>query len=194
MTVEEKCTPTGRPNHQLRRLCGVTLNRALKFIFYLLLPLALGIFTVFITVHQQNMAEQQWSEDQRIAQQQRQLERESAAKQSLDKMFNTFIKEIGELLEKNNGSLSRNPIIASIARAKVIDALLQPSAQHNSRIIRFLYESGQLRETPEQNPIDLSRVELRGITFRNTVINERDLNHMSLAGNADCISVLLIPI
>ncbi|CAF2063444.1 unnamed protein product [Rotaria magnacalcarata] len=182
MVLQENSTQTERPTDQVCRLFGVSMNHVSKFISYLLLPLLLGVFSIVITVHQQNMAKQEWEEDQQIAQQQLQLERNLATDESLNKLFYTFIRETGALLEKYNGSLSCNPIVASLIRAKTLKVFGELEPQRNIRIIRFLYESGQIRETREHRALDLSRAELRDVDFRHLAINGKHLHHISLAG------------
>ncbi|CAF1662594.1 unnamed protein product, partial [Rotaria magnacalcarata] len=142
----------------------------------------LGIFTVVTTIHQQNVTKQQRDEDQRIARDQRQLNKNIADEQYQSQIFDAFIKETGELLEKNNGSLKYNSVTASVARAKTLNVLHQLGPQHNSRIIRFLYEAGQLLETPENRPLDLSAAELRDIDFRRLLLANESLDKISLAG------------
>ncbi len=46
-----------------KRYYGLTLKEIFQFISSLLLPMALGIFRVIITVHQQNVASDQRLED-----------------------------------------------------------------------------------------------------------------------------------
>ena len=56
MVSQEQSTQTDRSLLIPRQLFGLKLKDGLKFISSLLLPLALGIFTVVITFHQQNAA------------------------------------------------------------------------------------------------------------------------------------------
>jgi hypothetical protein len=55
--------------------------------------------------------------------------------------------------------------MATRARVKTLNIFRQIHPQHNIRIIRFLYEAGQLIEAPEHHSLDLSKVELHDTKF-----------------------------
>ncbi|CAM2730497.1 unnamed protein product, partial [Rotaria socialis] len=109
----------------------------------------LGISTVVITIHQQNITLQQRAEDRQLARERRELEKtiadekreqeynisaeqrdisEKQRKHGLDIQIqqyrNTllveYIREIGQMLERNQGSLANNTIIATLARVQTL--------------------------------------------------------------------------
>ena len=63
MVSQEQSTQTDRSVSLPRQLFGLKLQGGLKFSSSLLLPLALGVFTVVISLEQQKSAEQQRDED-----------------------------------------------------------------------------------------------------------------------------------
>jgi hypothetical protein len=64
-------------------LCGLSVRDIFIFFIHLLLPLSLGIFTVIITLHQQQLARKLRLEDQEIASVQRLQDLNSSASQRL---------------------------------------------------------------------------------------------------------------
>jgi hypothetical protein len=63
MTTQEQCIETDQPRVVTGRFSGLKLRYALKFISSLLLPMVLGVFTLVITLQQQDMAKKQRDED-----------------------------------------------------------------------------------------------------------------------------------
>ncbi|CAF3357720.1 unnamed protein product [Rotaria socialis] len=175
---------------------------SLKFVSSLLLPLALGVFTVVITFQQQSAAKQQRDDDREAAEQQRINDRNASQQQrdqekqeagllriqekDLDKQryengrFDTYIQQMGKLLEKYHGSIKSSGVAATLARVKTLNIFRQLDAHKNIRIIRFLYEAKQLTDTPENRSLDLSTAELSDIDFREASINKKILNNLSL--------------
>ena len=144
MALRDNSTQTDPSLIEGRKLCGVTLTQALKSTSSLLLPLMLGIFTVVITINQQNAAKQQRVDDQKAAEANRRVEREIATERYRDDILDAYIKDMGELFEKHNGSLISNQVPMTLARAKTLNILRQLDPQRNIRVIRFLHESEQL--------------------------------------------------
>ncbi|CAF1300356.1 unnamed protein product, partial [Rotaria sp. Silwood1] len=87
---------------------------------------------------------------------------------------------MAELLQKANGSLTSIKVMATVARAKTLTVLRQLDAQRNTHILRFLYEAEQLTETYEHRSLDLSKVKLDDIDFRDLAINGKRLDQLSL--------------
>ena len=67
----DRNTMTEQPGNSVGRFCGLTFREIFSFIGSLLLPFTLGIFTVVITLYQQNVATQQRIEDRNVAREQR---------------------------------------------------------------------------------------------------------------------------
>ncbi|CAF0834780.1 unnamed protein product [Adineta steineri] len=150
----------------------------------LLLPLMLGIFTAVITINQHNATKQQRIEDHKVAEQNRQLERQIAAERYRDDIFDAYIREIGQLLENYNGSLILSQVPMTLTRAKTLNIFRRLDPQRNIRIIRFLHESEQLSGIGEQRSLDLSTAELPNIDFRQLAIRGKQLYNISLANSA----------
>ncbi|CAF5062963.1 unnamed protein product, partial [Rotaria sp. Silwood1] len=144
----------------------------------------LGVFTIVITVHQQKMAREQRLEDLNESRYQRQREEsrqgELATSQYQDELLVAYIKDMAKYLEKGNGSLTSNNVMATVARVKTLNIFRQLDPQRNVRIIRFLYEAGQLTKTQERPSLDISTAELRDIDFRDSAINKKKLNNITL--------------
>ncbi|CAF3975669.1 unnamed protein product [Rotaria magnacalcarata] len=87
----------------------------------------------------------------------------------------TYINEIGELLKENNGSLTLNPTIAAIARAKTLHIARSIDSARSTQLIHFLYDAGQL--TRGKNPLDLA-----GAYFHNVDLSTSPLHRISLVG------------
>ncbi|CAF4599917.1 unnamed protein product, partial [Didymodactylos carnosus] len=138
----------------------------------------LGIFTVVITIHQQNAAAKQRAEDlnatllQRIqelaiANNQSEANRQMAIaqkEQEKERYQNdalaAYIKEMGELLKDSNGSLTSNPVTATVARVKTLNVFRQIDPPRKVHILRFLYEASQLTNIDQNPPLDLTTADL----------------------------------
>ena len=193
MVLREKCTQTNQSSIIPNKCCGFKMKEGLQFISALLLPLVLGVFTAVITIQQQNTAreqrnqdrnaaENQRHEDQMAAKQLRELEGSLSENRYKDDAFDAYIKEIGQILTNNNGSLTSNLVAATFARAKTLTIFRRLDAKRNIQIIRFLYEAGQLGEKDNLSSLDLSTAELHEIDFHYLAINKKKLNDLSLAG------------
>ena len=188
MVLQEQATQTEQPLSEDRKyLGGLTGKNLLKFLSSLILPLMLGIFTVVVTFEQQNVARQQRLEDQQMARLQRlddknesRLQREqdwnisqtaiaaqnkATADRYQDEVLVTYVKEIGDLLEKKNGSLTNDPLTATLTRIKTLNTIRQLDGARQSHVIRFLYEAKQLSNTDGVVPLDISTAEFTNIDF-----------------------------
>jgi uncharacterized protein YjbI with pentapeptide repeats len=87
---------------------------------------------------------------------------------------------MGELLKEYNGSLTSNEVMATLARAKTLNIFRELDPQRNVRIIRFLYEAKQLSETQKYPSLDLSTAKLCDMDFRDSAVNGKRLDHLSL--------------
>ncbi|CAF3224383.1 unnamed protein product [Rotaria socialis] len=235
MVFQDKKTQTDQFLVSSREFSGLKLKHVLKFLSSLLLPLALGVFTLIISLQQQQLAKQQREEDRNASKQQRiedreaterlreqdrnlsqqqriedriaaeqlreqdrnssqqqriedriaaeqlrQLERTLTNERYQKEVLDTYIKEIGKLLEKNHGSLISNEVAATLARAKTLNIFRKLDSQYNVHIIRFLYEAKQLTELHEHPSLDLSTAELHDMDFRDSAINKRILKRLSM--------------
>jgi uncharacterized protein YjbI with pentapeptide repeats len=157
-------------NKFVRRICGirrVTFNQALKVISAMMLPLILGIFTIVISFEQHSMAREQRLEDRNelqqqrkqeldIANMQREIQQKLIDEQRREQTLANYMEDMGELLEKSNGSLMSSPITSMLARVKSLNAIRQLDGSRNTLIIRFLYETSQLTNTDTAKALDIS--------------------------------------
>ncbi|CAF1027869.1 unnamed protein product [Adineta steineri] len=168
MIFPERSTQTDRSSRVTRHFNSLKTADVLKFLSSLLLPLALGIFTVVITFQQQQAAKQQRDEDRMASDKQRDQDKNLSDEQYKNERLDTYVKEMGRLLEKNKGSLVSKDFLATLARVKTLNIFRQLDPQRNTRIIQFLHEAKQLHETHEHRSLDLSAAKLRDIDFRST--------------------------
>ncbi|CAF3425074.1 unnamed protein product [Rotaria socialis] len=180
MTPREESTQTDQSLAVTGSLSSLKLTDVLKFISSLLLPLTLGVFTVIITVQQHEVAKQQREQDQRSSELQREQERHLNDERYKNDRLDTYIKEMGKLLEKHNGSIISSDVGITLARVKTLNVFRQLDPQRTVRVIRFLYEAKQLTDTQENRSLDLSTAELFDIDFRNSSVNKKKLNSLSL--------------
>ncbi|CAM2707641.1 unnamed protein product [Rotaria socialis] len=189
----EKSTQTDQADLLPRKLFGLRLKDSLKFISSLLLPLVLGVFTLVITMQQQQLAKQQREQDRVSADRQREQDRNLSELQRVqeknlnderyqNEVLNNYIKEMAKSLNENDGSLTKNEVTATVARVKTLNIFRQLDAKRNIQIIRFLYEAKQLDKSQENDSLDLSTAELCHMDFRESAINKKKLNNLSLTG------------
>ena len=170
MNIKEQATQTDRVNRCL------TSNNALHLLSSLLLPLILGIFTVVITFEQQRITRQQWLADKNESRLQREQELQIAIDERTvqtrmnqerykDELLVAYIKEIGDMLQENNGSLTSNKLTHILARAKTINAIGQLDGFRQTLILRFLYEADQLTITDRYDTLDISTAQFVNIDY-----------------------------
>jgi uncharacterized protein YjbI with pentapeptide repeats len=180
MLFQEQSTQTDRYLPASRKVFGVNFQGFLKFVSSLLLPLALGVFTVVITYQQQDAAKQQRKEDQIASQLLREQERKLSDDRYQNEVFDNYVKDIATLLKETKGSLTSDEVRANIARAKTLTILYVLDAQRNTQVIRFLYDAKQLSETENHCSLDLSKAKLINFDFRDLAANEKQLDRLSL--------------
>ena len=120
----------------------------------------------------------QREQDLNISREQREQDKRFADDRLRDTVLVTYLNEIANLLKENNGTLTANPVIATIARAKTLTAIRQLDSSRNSYLIKFLYEANQL--TNGAKPIDLSAAELNGINLNINENRHRNTHNLSL--------------
>ncbi|CAF1270011.1 unnamed protein product [Rotaria sordida] len=120
------------------------------------------------------MADQQLNSSE----EQRRHEMNIALAQYRDNLLTDYIREIGELLKMNNGSLTNDFVTKTLTRAKTLAAIRQLDPSRNVELIRFLYEAGQL--STGKNPLDLSTAQLNNIDFSS--FSNLNISGLSLSG------------
>ena len=108
------------------------------------------------------------AQDDQLAEKARNLSREQRAHELAiedvrhrDSLLERYMDEMGQALEQNNGTLTSNPLTATLVRLKTLTLIRRLDPSRNSQVIRFLHEAGQL--TTDKNPLDLSDAELNGV-------------------------------
>lgn len=182
MGSQERSTQTDQPGFVSRQLFDLRRKGILNFISSLLLPLALGVFTIIITFEQQKAAKQQRDEDRYASELQRQQDKVLNDEAHKNEVLNNYIKDMAKLLDEKNGSLTSDRVTATVSRAKTLNTFRELDPQRSIRIIRFLHEVGQLNHQENYSPLDLSTAELHGIDFRESAINRKKLDNLSLIG------------
>ncbi|CAF1294465.1 unnamed protein product [Rotaria sordida] len=112
------------------------------------------------------------------SEEQRRHEMNIALAQYRDNLLIDYIREIGELLKTNNGSLTNDFVTKTLARAKTLAVIRQLDPSRNIELIRFLYEAGQL--STGKNPLDLSTARLNNIDFSS--FSNLNMSRLSLSG------------
>ena len=84
MDRQDRTTQTDGQQRRHRSAYGLAVKHVLKLISSLILPLTLGIFTMVITFHQQNMAREQRLEDRNELREQRLEDRNELREQRLE--------------------------------------------------------------------------------------------------------------
>ncbi|CAF2918501.1 unnamed protein product, partial [Rotaria sp. Silwood2] len=121
------------------------------------------------------MAEQK-QETEMVLEQQR-YDQERA--RYLDALLLSHIYELGQLVKENNGSLIANPTIHALVCAKTLNIFRQIGPDRSTQLILFLHDARLLKT--EENPLDLSGVQLTGIDLSASTI-QRPIYKLSLAG------------
>ncbi|CAF3213521.1 unnamed protein product [Rotaria sp. Silwood2] len=96
----------------------------------------------------------------------------------LDPLLLSHIKELGQLVKENNGSLIANPTIHALVRAKTLNIFRPIGPDRSTQLILFLHETRLLKT--EENPLDLSGVQLTGIYLSASTI-QRPIYKLSLS-------------
>lgn len=119
------------------------------------------------------------NEQREMSEKQRKHEFDIQIQQYRNTLLVEYIKEIGQMLEHNQGSLTNNTITATLARVKTLTILRQLDTYGKIQIIQFLYEAGQLNAN--NKPLDLSTADLNNMNMNNS-ISELPMHRLCLAG------------
>src|SRR5216684_370186 len=110
---------------------GKTLWDLLNLMAVLLVPLMIGVFTLAITIQQNQISQNQHENDQRIADEQQQA---TTLKAYLDDMTDL-------MLNHGLGQSKSNEEVRIVARAKTLTALRGLNGDRKGTLIRFLSEA-----------------------------------------------------
>ena len=127
-------------------------------------------------VQESDVAERQ----RNMSQIQRDYEVNTIREQFRDTLLVNYIKDMTPPLMANEVTLKADPLVATIARAKILNAIRQLDASRKLRLMEFLYEAKQLQSNGQ--PLDLSDAELTDLNFIRGRKIHRNLCHRSLPG------------
>jgi uncharacterized protein YjbI with pentapeptide repeats len=151
------------PNHPTRREQRVTtwFNLALGA----LIPLAIGIGTVVITIRQQQTDERGQDQDRELDDRRYQLEQAQADELHYQDVFKTYIQDVSSALYKQQANhfsaFVDNRTRVAYIRSQTLTALQDLDPVRRTRLFYFLHENELLSETIS---LDLSRANLSAIT------------------------------
>ena len=114
-----------------------------------------------------------------MSEKQRSHELDMELQRHRDSLFVAYMNELALLLDKNNGTVTSNPVTAALVRAKTLTLARQLDPMRNSHLIRFLFEVGQL--TDGAAPLDLSNAELNSIDL-STGTQQSKMHKLCLTG------------
>jgi uncharacterized protein YjbI with pentapeptide repeats len=89
-----------------------------------------------------------------------------AINQYQDVIFKDYIKEIGDIMKENNGSLTSNRLTVALARVKTLIVLRQLDGSRQAHVVRFLYETAKLSDKDEPIAVVLKTAELTNVNFQ----------------------------
>lgn len=114
-----------------------------------------------------------------MSEKQRSHELDMELQRHRDSLLVAYMNELALLLDKNNGTVTSNPVTAALVRAKTLTLARQLDPMRNSHLIRFLFEVGQL--TDGAVPLDLSNAELNSIDL-STGTQQSKIHRLCLTG------------
>ncbi len=160
------------------RAGGKTIWNWLNLLAALAIPLVVVLATVGFGLSQAHLADLQHQSDQKIANQQHDIDRGHALDQQQATILQTYIDNIQDLLLNHNllGSKPTNDV-AILARARTLTALQGLDAHRKGILVQFLYEAKligyQDSKGKPQDPI---------ITLLGADLTQTDLTRISLTG------------
>jgi uncharacterized protein YjbI with pentapeptide repeats len=122
---------------------------------------------------------------QRIAERQRDVDREIAQQRSQDDTLQVYLDQIGQLLLDKDRPLRESEEgaeVRTLARARTLTVLGRLDRAHKRSALQFLYESGLI--TGPNIVLDLTGADLSGAALQDFVLNGADLSKVILH-NAD---------
>ncbi|CAF1463406.1 unnamed protein product [Adineta steineri] len=110
---------------------------------------------------------------------------QQANNKELDDLLLAHINDMGVLLENHNGSLTKNPTIAALARAKTLHVIRSVGVERSTRLLQFLFDAGQLTHSHDQESLDLSGAVLNRIdmSVTNDIVSMRNVSFVGVHMN-----------
>jgi uncharacterized protein YjbI with pentapeptide repeats len=128
-----------------------------------------------------HIAQLQRKQDWNMEKTNQETQNKVASNRYQDDVVQDYIKQIGDLMKENNGSLTANRLTAALARVKTLNVLRQLDESRQIHIVRFLFEARQFTNADGFDPLDISTAELTNIDFRKFT-KSSIIERISLAG------------
>ena len=177
---------------------GKTLWDWLQLLGVLAIPLVVVGATLLFGIQQSNLANQQHDNDQKIASQQREADRQQTLDQQRQAILVTYQDNMKDLL-LHQGLLTSKPTdeIRVIARTETLSAMRQLDGKRNRFLVQFLRDAHligiNLITGKDQNIVnfenadlistDLSGVDLSGVNLRRVILYGANLSGAILSAN-----------
>ena len=182
------CSPDNARLSQWRFQCSLNIFSSL------LLPLIFGVITIALAVHQQTTMTKQHTETLLLAREQRLEDQHSSQEQRRDDLRRAreqrdldhwvereryrndllldYEKEIRLMMEDSSSTTTSDSLNSVFLRLQTINTFDELDSRRITNRIRFLYETGNLRNTADHPPLNLSKVKLLGIDFSTSIDDE----------------------
>ncbi len=158
---------------------GKTLWDWLQLLGVLAIPLILGIATLFFGIQQAHLADLQHQSDQRLAQQQHEADQRQALDQQRATILQTYIDNIQDLLLNHNLLKSKpGDNVATLARARTLEALQGLDGKRKGVLLNFLYEARLIGLVDSSN----GKKEDPIFSLSNADLSNADLSGANLSG------------
>ena len=207
MALQDRAVQTDRERGKHLKFYKWIFEHTSNIITSLILPLMLGILTVVIANNQHKEVIRQQERDVKlrgleieIENNRNELQWRISDERYRDELLITYTKDVVELLKGTKDSLTSNPLLAALARAKTFNTIRQLDGLRASNVIRFLYEAGQLTTTENMSALRISglvlnnvandifstdietgRLSLRGVLLQNSTFTSSLLEDVDLS-------------
>ncbi|CAF1148014.1 unnamed protein product [Didymodactylos carnosus] len=208
LSVKQSVSITSSPKNKLKySFCSITLEKWLKIVSSLLVPLMIGIFTIVLTIHQNHSSNQNRLNDLEIANRQREQDQQQADESQKEQIYAAYIKDMSELFMKtdlnvvyseSNESILDVLRFLAVTRARTVSTIRQIDIKRKQYLIHMLYESGvinNLKRAIDLSGADLSHIDLssssaslkwiviRNVNLTNASFVNVDLRNANFSGS-----------
>jgi uncharacterized protein YjbI with pentapeptide repeats len=173
MPIERESPSTAKAKNVLIR----TRMEWVKLISATLVPIMIAVFTLVTTVQQLASDKASRLTDLRIADEQRYKDLYLAEELRRQLVFDTFITEMGPLVEQTDDLSETQRTLAS---SRIHAAFAQLDGTRKGHLIEFLYQGGLIRQNMPGKFVSLAGVNLDNIVFQPRTIS-LDLQYASFA-------------
>ena len=169
----------------------VNCRKWIKLLLSALIPLMIGVFTVFTTLQQNKISTLQRDQDIEEARLSRKHSEHQADNLHKENVFATYLEEVSQLLmsDKEKSSLIQ-------IRTKTLSSLRQLDSERKKHLLLYLYDSNLICQQQEKgiaalldvNDADFTGVYFQGTTETSCSFIQLDLHHVYLSNASfiDC--------